>query len=444
MTAFTNLGRLRPALAPFVLTVLAYILACSAAAQGNPPGTAGPPPDPSAAPTRMLVLDASGSMWKNVDGTNRRSPLRAQLAAQFVDTFTAQLAQESAPRPLGMVRLGYRYPWTDKSIPLTTLCSDVELIVAPRETAAQTRKKIAYESGVGRKVDDDDYNPKGRTPLTLALQEAANAAPADGATLVVVTDLESDEKCTPDPCGEDGKPIAPLAKLFKDRNIRIRYVIAAGLIGAIGERAKRFATCFGAEYKVLENTDQAAKIGLEVGLQLIKDAAPPTPARGLLTVMLQNANGERLAVPSGSQLDVRPARGHQSVLRAPGPATVDPGRYVSSFTVGNRRWHVDDVEVAAHQQTEVAFIIAPSILRMHLIDSDYQRIDDEPDTVWEIDPDATQQSLTKLRVKGAQLSQLLPAGKYRVKIYTHAQEIIKEVTLEPGRELDEPVQVDRR
>jgi hypothetical protein len=423
-----------PAVAgPLACIIFVLMFTVHAFAQGS--AGAAPQPAVSADPrsARMLVLDASGSMWKHVHEDNARSPRRAELAAQFVDTFTARLAAEPNQRTLGMVRLGYKYPWIDPSISLDTKCKDVELIASPDTTAAQARRKIAHESGVGRKVLDDDYNPKGQTPLTLALEQAANAAPPGGATLVVVTDLEKDDKCGPDPCADDNKPIAALAKLFESRKIRIRYVIAAGLIGAIGERAKQFAACFDAEFRVLENLDQARQLGTEVGRRLSDEAVASRtpPARGSIAVVLQDANGRELK-PTDSQVDVRLPHGTTSLLRSSGVVAVDPGRYETTLQVGTRRWQIEDVEVASSQKTEVMFIIAHAILQIDLIDSDYMTIDDQPDTVWEIAPNPANPSLPTLSVKGTRLNQTLPAGAYRIKIYTQTGEVSRDVTLEPG------------
>jgi hypothetical protein len=428
------------------VAALGFALSTAVLAQSSPNTSALPWPKPIAdsVATRMLVLDASGSMWKNVDDKN--SPLRAELAAKFVETFTTQLANERTQRNLGMVRLGYQYSWLDKAIPEKTLCSDVEVVVPPA-SASQVRDKIAYQSGVGRKVANNDYAPKGQTPLKLAIEKAAYAAPPGGATLVVVTDLESDEKCVPDPCAENGKPIPSLEALLRERNIRIRYVIAAGLLGSIGDRAKRFASCFGAEYKVLDDLDQAGKLGTEVGLNLIREtprpsvAVQPPPARGTIRVELQDADGQRVEAPPRSQLEVRRSDATAPLLSSPGQEVTEPGQYESSLSVGSRRWQIGDVAVLADRQTDIAFVVSAGILRMRLIDTDLRTIDTQSDTVWEISPQPGQAPRPTLRFKGARMNQALPAGSYHVNIYTGTEAIPQDITIEAGQELNVDVRV---
>lgn len=435
-----------------LIAALGFALSTPVIAQSNPGASVVSESVADPRTNRMLVLDASGSMWNAMSDTN--SPLRAQLAAKFVEKFTAQLAGESPQRRLGMVRLGYQYSWTDRPPPSEQkLCSDVEVVVKPAN-ASQVRNTIAYESGVGRKMaekdgkDPRDYNPKGYTPLKLAIEQAAYAAPPEGATLVVVTDLdEKDKHCRPDPCGDDGKPLPVLERLLRERHIEIRYVIAAGLIGSIGERAKRFARCFGAEYKLLDSLDRAEKVGIEVGLNLIREAPRPSvavqmaPPRGTITLALQDASGERIESPAGSQLEVRRPNVTAPLLRLPGRETTDPGRYESSFSVGKRQWRLTDVEVSPNDQTEIAYIFAGGVLRMSLMDTDFRTLDNETETVWEVSSASGQTAQPILRVKGTRMNQTLPAGKYHVNIYTSTEVISKEVDVEPGREMEVKIQL---
>jgi hypothetical protein len=433
-----HMDRLHRDVRALLLAVHGLLMCSPGFAQPNPASVA-PDPKPIAdqRTTRMLVLDASGSMWNNVG--DKLAPLRAQLAAKFVEMFTAQLAGESTPRNLGMVRLGYLYDWKDRTN-RDKLCNDVEVVVKPG-SASQVRDKIAYESGVGRNVSSEDYNPKGYTPLTLAIEQAANAAPPEGATLVVVTDLDAQDKnCVPDPCADNGRPIPSLEALLRERHIRIRYVIAAGLIGSIGERARRFATCFGAEYRLLDGLDQAGKLGIEVGLNLIREVPQPAVAapvhRGTILVELQNANGQKMDAPPGSQLEVRRPRATAPLMRLPGEEIADPGHYESSLSVGDRRWKVADVEVSADRKTDIAYVIADGILRMSLVDTDFRPIDNEFNTVWEISSTPGPATQPVLRVKGPRMSQALPAGRYHISIFTSTAVVPKDVTIEAGQELN--------
>lgn len=421
-----------------LVTLCGLMLSTAAVAQTDPPTVTAR----NAGPARMLVLDASGSMWIRLKEKDKRTPRRAELAAQFVDAFTAELAKETPQRKLGMVRLGYQHSWLDKTMPpdtrVETLCSDVEVVVRPHSDAAQVRNDLAHEAGVGRVVKTTDYHPKGFTPLALAIERAAMAAPAGGAKLVVVTDLDDNDRDCPDPCGYGRRLDERLKRLLARRKIRVRYVIAAGLVGGIGKRAEQIARCFGADFEVLENLDQARRIGIAVGKRLI---AEERAARGAIMVALQDAGGQPVDLPAGGSVEVRRKNAPTGLLSSPGGATVKPGTYGTSLQLGDRRWDLDAV-VAAGRTTDVTFIIAPAILQASLVDSDKRPIENALDVVWEIEAAPGQPARSARRVKGARLNQALPAGKYLIKVHTSTRKGETTMTLEAGKEYDEEIQVD--
>lgn len=417
--------------------LLGLVVSSSIHAQTSPPARPAPAPPADASRTnRILVLDASGSMWNNVSDPS--SPRRAELAARFADQFATQLAQESVQRTLGLVRLGYQYPWLGGAYTRERLCSDVEVVVRPG-IASQVRDQVAYQSGAGRNIASEDYNPKGYTPLKLAIEKAAEAAPPEGATLVVVTDLDGKDTHCEYPC-VNGRPLPQLQALLDRRHIRIRYVIAAGLIGAIGERARQFAACFGAEFRLLDDLDNAERIGMEVGLSLIREAPRPPVSRGTISVELQEAGGKRIAVPPGSQLEVRRQQSQTTILRAPGQQGADAGRYDSLLSIGGRKWQVQDADVTGDRQTDIAYVVADGILRVSLVDSDFRAIAKASDVVWEISS-ASNSSTSPIRFKGSRLDQALPAGRYLIRVYTDVAVAQKEVTVEAGQEQDTQIQV---
>jgi hypothetical protein len=426
--------RLQGAFGALFAALLSTSLSSSAYSQIATPPSRLPPPDPRV--NRILVLDASGSMWNNVSDTS--SPRRAELAAKFVDLFATQLAGESVQRTLGMIRLGYQYPWLGGANSKEKLCSDVEVVVKPA-IASQVRGQVAFESGVGRNMAGDDYNPKGYTPLRLAIERAADAAPPEGATLVVVTDLDSKDTSCEYPC-VNGKPIPELQALLDKRHIRIRYVIAAGLIGAIGERARQFAACFGAEYRLLDDLGAAERIGTEVGLKLIDEAPRPVSTRGIISLELQDASGQRVPTPPGSQLDVRRPKSGTSILRAPGQQVTDAGSYEAMLSFGGRKWPLVDAVVSADRRTDIAYVIADGILRITLVDSDFRPIDTGSDIVWEISP-ASGTTTQPARLKGPRMNQVLPVGRYHVSIYTNTATVQKDVTVDAGQESNIEIQV---
>ncbi|MBJ2153186.1 VWA domain-containing protein [Paracoccus sp. IB05] len=123
-------------------------------------------------PNTILVLDASGSMWGQIDGVNKITIAR-DVVRDFVGTFPADLN-------LGLVTYGHRERGQ---------CSDIQTMIDP---APGTGAEIA------RIVDG--LNPRGMTPMTDAVIAAAQALrhTEQAATVILISD--GIETCNPDPC----------------------------------------------------------------------------------------------------------------------------------------------------------------------------------------------------------------------------------------------------
>lgn len=149
------------------LSLAAMSLACLAA------------PLPAAAQTTdaILILDASGSMWGQVDGQTKIS-----AAKQAVDSI---LAQWKPTDRLGLMAYGHRSKGD---------CKDIELMV-PVGTFDPARIKAAVHG----------LNPKGKTPIADSLREAAKAlrSTENKATVILVSD--GIDTCAPDPCAVAGE-----------------------------------------------------------------------------------------------------------------------------------------------------------------------------------------------------------------------------------------------
>lgn len=150
-----------------LLSLAAMSLACLAA------------PLPAAAQTTdaILILDASGSMWGQVDGQTKIS-----AAKQAVDSI---LAQWKPTDRLGLMAYGHRSKGD---------CKDIELMV-PVGAFDPARIKAAVHG----------LNPKGKTPIADSLREAARAlrSTENKATVILVSD--GIDTCAPDPCAVAGE-----------------------------------------------------------------------------------------------------------------------------------------------------------------------------------------------------------------------------------------------
>lgn len=120
----------------------------------------------------ILILDASGSMWGQVEGQTK-----IVAARKAVDTI---LARWKPADRLGLMAYGHRSKGE---------CRDIELVVPVGPVDA-----AAIKGAVQR------LNPRGKTPIAASLREAAGLLKhtENKATVILVSD--GIETCDPDPC----------------------------------------------------------------------------------------------------------------------------------------------------------------------------------------------------------------------------------------------------
>lgn len=120
----------------------------------------------------VLVLDASGSMWGQVEGRSKIEIAR--------DTVAGLVGEWKPGNSLGLVAYGHRRKGD---------CADIETLIesGPLDSAAFLRQVNAL-------------NPKGMTPLSAAVIQAAESLrhTEQKATVILVSDGE--ETCKLDPC----------------------------------------------------------------------------------------------------------------------------------------------------------------------------------------------------------------------------------------------------
>ncbi|MDO6758027.1 VWA domain-containing protein [Phaeobacter inhibens] len=121
----------------------------------------------------MVVFDASGSMWGQVDGT-----AKIEIARDvFVDISKGWTASD---RAVGLIAYGHRRKGD---------CGDIEILAEPSiEGAASLADVVA------------DISPRGKTPLSQAVRMAAETLrfTENAATVVLLSDGK--ETCDLDPC----------------------------------------------------------------------------------------------------------------------------------------------------------------------------------------------------------------------------------------------------
>ena len=125
----------------------------------------------TARPATMLVLDASGSMWGQIDGKAKIAIARDAVGAMLDDWQGGDL---------GLMAYGHNRKGD---------CADIEVLQAiGPDTAAGIRKRV------------DALNPKGMTPISESVRQAAAQLhfTERKATVILVSDGE--ETCSADPC----------------------------------------------------------------------------------------------------------------------------------------------------------------------------------------------------------------------------------------------------
>jgi Ca-activated chloride channel family protein len=184
----------------------------------------------------IVILDASGSMWAQIDGKPKLEIARESLRA----------ALQSIPgdEEIGFMAYGHREKGS---------CSDIELIVPPQAGSASAIIQAA-----------DSMKFLGKTPLTAAVKQAAEALKytEDKAKVILITD--GLETCGGDPCALGKELEASGVDFTAD-------VVGFGLTAVEGRQVACLAENTGGKY--IQASDEAA-----LKEALAETVAAPVPA----------------------------------------------------------------------------------------------------------------------------------------------------------------------
>ena len=192
-----------------------------------------------AAEQAMIVLDASGSMWGQIDGTPK-----IVIAREVLDR---TIGSANPDVWLGLMAYGHREKGS---------CADIEILYMP---APSSGPEIA---GTAR-----DLNPKGKTPLSEAVRQAAIALnhTAQKATVILVTD--GLETCNADPCA--------LARELEQSGVDFTaHVLGFGLSPEEGQQVACIADETGGSYFQASDADGLA----EALASTVAEASLPAPS----------------------------------------------------------------------------------------------------------------------------------------------------------------------
>lgn len=191
-----------------------------------------------AADRAIIVLDASGSMWGQIDGKPKLEIARETLK-KVLQTIPGDME-------LGLIAYGHREKGS---------CEDIELVVPPASGTAGAITAAA-----------DAMKFLGKTPLSAAVKKAAEDLKytEDKATVILITD--GLETCNADPCA--------LGKELEQSGVDFTaHVVGFGLTAEEGKKVACLAENTGGKY--IQASDEAA---LEEALKVTVAPPPPAPA----------------------------------------------------------------------------------------------------------------------------------------------------------------------
>ncbi|MCG7575114.1 VWA domain-containing protein [Phaeobacter sp. CNT1-3] len=261
----------------------------------------------------MLVLDASGSMWGQIEGT-----AKITIAQDTIGTLLTDL---DAGRDLGLMAYGHRRKGD---------CSDIEVLVnTGPDTVGDIAAKVAAIS------------PKGKTPMAAAITQAANSMRhvEDKATVILISD--GIETCAPDVCA--------VAAALADSGVDFTaHVIGFDITDpAADAQLACIAAETGGQYLSAADAD-----GLSAALDAVVTTvpeAPPEPAVEIAIDAQEQANiGEFIPVSwsgydtgtNGYELNVRNKHGRKingTVLSGPAPQDLEMPAIPGSYEIALQR-----------------------------------------------------------------------------------------------------------
>lgn len=292
-----------------------------------------------AAGKTIIVLDASGSMWGQIDGKTKIEIAR--------DTLHQVLGTIPTETELGLVAYGHREKGS---------CSDIEIAVPPGTGTADAIGRFA-----------DGLNPKGKTPLTDAVRVAAEELRIEEneATVILVTD--GLETCNADPCAL-GRELEATGVNFT------AHVVGFGLSDEEGKQVACLAENTGGLYLKADDAGQLAEALATTVAKAPEPKPEPQPA-----VVEHNFKGIARLVEGGPDLDgndsVRwdlfpiaadgqpgkdnAAGGYGGVYQDKAPA----GSYLVRVRIGNVGRELN-VDLADDKQTELVAVLDAGLLHV--------------------------------------------------------------------------------
>jgi Ca-activated chloride channel homolog len=365
------------------------------------------------APSAMIVLDGSGSMWAKAEGSNTA---KIDLVRQRL----APLISAAGEARIGLTAFGQRRRGD---------CADTELI------AALDAPRAAVEDAVAA------FNPRGKGPLVAALRRAKAALDAKRPMSVVLI-ADGADNCQQDACAE----ASAFAKEHPGVNI---HLVAIGVGPIHKARLECLPAATGGKYIEARTEDEigaaideaAALAGLRPGRAPVASApspeAPPdvAPAQTGLKAVLVLADGKP-PVNVQARWRIRHTETGATLAESEGPsltARLDPGTFDIEASAGDLRVTTTQTLQAGRSTTlalplNAARLKARTLAKAGELPSQTALITIEPEAAT-----ADFAAGSKVRLShGGEVEALLPPGTYAVTSIDGPVRATRTVTLALG------------
>ena len=363
-----------------------------------------------AAERTIIVLDASGSMWGQINGKTK-----IEIARETLGTV---LQSVPAEQELGMIAYGHRQKGR---------CDDIELVIPP---AAGTGPDMARAANA--------LSPKGKTPLSASVRQAAEALryTEDKATVILITD--GLETCNADPCAL-GNELEASGVDFT------AHVVGFGLSEEQGRQVACLAENTGGKY--IQAKD-AADLGDALAETVVAATSEPEPAAApesaalginLRAVATLSEGGEALGDPVSMRWDIwkldasgKPENQSKTEYGAGFMAARDTGKYRLAVRYGQATAQTD-VELTTDELTEVSLNLNAGVLT--LVGRRAEGSEPDKGIRWDVDlPEGRE-----VTNYGGKVTFVVPAGQRRIKARLGKATVEETIDLAAGQTLERDV-----
>ena len=359
----------------------------------------------------IIVLDASGSMWGQIDGR-----AKLEIAREALGTVLSSMDPETE---IGLMAYGHREKGS---------CDDIELVVLP---AAGTAAAITDAANKMQFL--------GKTPLTEAVRRAAAElrSTEEKATVILITD--GIETCEADPC-------ALGAELEASGVDFTAHVVGFGLTEEEGKAVACLAENTGGKYIQASDAGQLVE-ALKTTVEVVAVEPEPVPEpEPEPTILAENVDPGVLLAAGGPEPDERLAQDVYYdffAIAADGTVADDytiringtskgflaAGKYQMRTTLQDAIV-AQDIEIGPESElSQPVAVLDAGVLNISLRPSEGADID--PDAFWQMDgPNEVTES------NYGSGYHVFPAAEYGLLVRLGSAEVTQSVVIEAGKVTD--------